>query len=195
MSPTRIIYSSLLPQSRYDSKNFQVVLLSFQKYIFQSTFKTNLFFKYCHKDKHAPHRFSTWIFNNGKLPLIKHTVLFNKLAFSAVWIILTRIIYTPGISGGFFGHIIFQFFPRRHVGRAEVWRKAGKWLTLQALYELWLNESAVNLEPTSRSSQELLFNTKQGEIGEIYLVFPWLKRGDCHGVVKQSIFLRHLKKI
>ena len=108
MSPTRIIYWSLLPQSRYDSKNFQVVLLSFQKYIFQSTFKKNLFFKYCHKDKHAPHRFSTWIFNKSKLPLIKHTVLFNKLAFSAVWIILTRIIYLSPLSNIFLD-IIMKF--------------------------------------------------------------------------------------
>lgn len=29
------------------------------------------------------------------------------------------------------------FFFRCHVGRAEVWRKAGKWLTLQALYEYY----------------------------------------------------------
>ena len=50
-------------------------------------------------------------------------------------------------------HFWSQSFSRRIVGRAEVWRKTRNRLTLQALYELWLNQSVVNfhLEPTFRS--------------------------------------------
>ena len=58
---------------KYGSKNFHNDGFKLFYYYSENTFfkalSKNLFFKYCHKNKHAPHRFSTWKFNNSRLPL------------------------------------------------------------------------------------------------------------------------------
>ena len=90
MSLTRIIYSSISYMANMVVKiSIMMVSSCFTitpKILFFKALSKNLFFKYCHKNKHAPHRFSTWKFNNSRLPLstIK-TKLWNDQSAKCQW--------------------------------------------------------------------------------------------------------------